>query len=120
MKGAVLSVLATGAVAQITQGPFAGLDLGLGQGHADFRVAAIDRNSPEFATCQQAIGIVQNCVSAIGGTEAAATADPEALVACACCDGRDNAAPLYSACSGYLEEEAAENTSQYEGEILQP
>ncbi|KAM0187977.1 hypothetical protein ACHAPI_010858 [Fusarium lateritium] len=114
MKGAVLSVLATGAVAQITQGPFAGLDLGLGQGHADFRVAAIDRNDPEFATCQQAIGIVQNCVSAIGGTEAAATADPDALVACACCDGRDNAAPLYSACSGYLEEEAAENTSQYE------
>ncbi|SPJ85866.1 uncharacterized protein FTOL_11649 [Fusarium torulosum] len=114
MKGAVLSVLATGAVAQITRGPFAGLDLGLGQGHADFRVAAIDRNDPEFATCQQAIGIVQKCVSSIGGTEAAATADPEALVACACCDGRDNAAPLYSACSGYLEQEAAENTSQYE------
>ncbi|KAF5672194.1 queuine trna-ribosyltransferase [Fusarium heterosporum] len=114
MKSVVLSVLASGAVAQITQGPFAGLDLGLGLGSQNFHVAAINPSDPEYATCQQAVGIVQGCVAAVGGAQAAQTADPQELVACACCDGSSNAAPIYSACSSYLAEEDAQDTSQYE------
>ncbi|KAM0346626.1 hypothetical protein ACHAPU_005338 [Fusarium lateritium] len=114
MKSVVFSVLASGAVAQITQGPFAGLDLGLGLGNQNFRVAAINPSDPEYATCQQAVGIVQECVAAVGGAQAAQTADPQQLVACACCDGSSNAAPIYSACSSYLSVEDAQDTSQYE------
>ncbi|KAF5977119.1 hypothetical protein FCOIX_6694 [Fusarium coicis] len=110
MKGAVLSVLASGAAAQITSMPFAALGLGP---HV-FQNNAINPTDPEYSTCQQAVGIVQDCVSSVGGLDAAATADPSALMACACCDGRSNAAPLYSVCSNYLEDEAPENTSQYE------
>ncbi|KAF5721945.1 hypothetical protein FMUND_3305 [Fusarium mundagurra] len=110
MKGAVLSVLASGAAAQITSMPFAALGLGP---HV-FQNNAINPSDPEYSTCQQAVGIVQDCVSSVGGLDAAATADPSALVACACCDGRSNAAPLYSVCSNYLEDEVPENTSQYE------
>ncbi|KAI1028030.1 hypothetical protein LB505_002291 [Fusarium chuoi] len=112
MKGAVLSVLASSAAAQITSMPFAALGLGP---HV-FQNNAINPTDPEYSTCQQAVGIVQDCVSSVGGLDAAATADPSALVACACCDGSSNAAPLYSVCSNYLEDEAPENTSQYEGE----
>ncbi|KAF4997912.1 hypothetical protein FGRMN_3551 [Fusarium graminum] len=114
MKSVVLSVLASGAVAQMTQGPFAGLDLGLGLGSQNFHVAAVNPSDPEYATCQQAVGIVQGCVAAVGGAQAAQTADPQKLVACACCDGSSNAAPIYSACSSYLAEEDAQDTSQYE------
>ncbi|KAF4446365.1 queuine trna-ribosyltransferase [Fusarium austroafricanum] len=110
MKGAILSVMASGAAAQITSMPFAALGLG----PHEFQNNAINPNDPEYATCQQAVGIVQDCVSSVGGLDAAATADPSALIACACCDGRTNAAPLYSVCSDYLSDEASENTSQYE------
>ncbi|KAM0562419.1 hypothetical protein ACHAPJ_002109 [Fusarium lateritium] len=109
MKSVVLSVLASGAAAQITM-PLAGLGLG----PELFQNAAINPSDPEYATCEQAVSIVQDCVSQVGGVDAAATADPTALVACACCDGRSNNAPIYSACSGYLSEEAPENTSQYQ------
>ena len=85
MKGAVLSVLASGAAAQITSMPFPALGLGP---HV-FQNNAINPTDPEYSTCQQAVGIVQDCVSSVGGLDAAATADPSALVACACCDGRD-------------------------------
>ncbi|KAF4973633.1 hypothetical protein FSARC_111 [Fusarium sarcochroum] len=110
MKSVVFSILASGAAAQMTSGPLAGLDLGP---HL-FQNAAINPSDPEYATCEQAVSIVQECVSEVGGLGAASTADPTALVACACCDGRSNAAPLYSACSDYLSEEAPENTSQYQ------
>ncbi|KAL4724833.1 hypothetical protein ACLX1H_008280 [Fusarium chlamydosporum] len=110
MKGAVLSVLASGAAAQITLAAMGGLGLS----PELFQNAAINPSDPEYATCQDAVSLVQKCVSAVGGVDAAPTADPEALVACACCDGRENAAPLYSVCSNYLEEEAPDNTSQYE------
>lgn len=113
MKGAVLSVLASGAAAQITLAAMGGLGLS----PELFQNAAINPSDPEYATCQDAVSLVQKCVSAVGGVDAAPTADPEALVACACCDGRENAAPLYSVCSNYLEEEAPDNTSQYEGEL---
>ncbi|KAM0303785.1 hypothetical protein HYE67_003864 [Fusarium culmorum] len=110
MKSAVLSVLASGAAAQITLGGLGGLGLG----PEIFQNAAINPSDPEYATCQDAVSLVQKCVSAVGGLDAAPTADAEALVACACCDGSENAAPLYSVCSNYLEDEAPENTSQYE------
>ncbi|GKU01497.1 queuine trna-ribosyltransferase [Fusarium langsethiae] len=110
MKSVVLSVLASGAAAQITLGPLGGLGLS----PELFQNAAINPSDPEYATCQDAVSLVQKCVSSVGGLDAAPTADAEALVACACCDGSDNAAPLYSVCSKYLEDEAPENTSQYE------
>ncbi|KAL6913011.1 hypothetical protein FSST1_010771 [Fusarium sambucinum] len=110
MKTVVLSVLASGAAAQITLGSLGGLGLNPGL----FQNAAINPSDPEYATCQDAVSLVQKCVSSVGGLDAAPTADAEALVACACCDGSENAAPLYSVCSGYLKDEAPENTSQYE------
>jgi hypothetical protein len=110
MKSVVLSVLASGAAAQITLGPLGGLGLS----PELFQNAAINPSDPEYATCQDAVSLVQKCVSSVGGLDAAPTADAEALVACACCDGSENAAPLYSVCSSYLEDEAPENTSQYE------
>jgi hypothetical protein len=113
MKTAVISVLASGAAAQVTLGSFGALGLGPGL----FQNAAINPSDPEYATCQDAVSLVQKCVSAVGGLNAAPTADADALVACACCDGSENAAPLYSVCSNYLEDEAPENTSQYQGEF---
>lgn len=113
MKTAVLSVLASGAAAQVTLGSLGALGLGPGL----FQNAAINPSDPEYATCQDAVSLVQKCVSAAGGLDAAPTADADALVACACCDGSENAAPLYSVCSNYLEDEAPENTSQYQGEF---
>lgn len=110
MKTAVLSVLASGAAAQVTLGSLGALGLGPGL----FHNAAINPSDPEYATCQDAVSLVQKCVSSVGGLNAAPTADADALVACACCDGSENAAPLYSVCSSYLEEEAPENTSQYQ------
>jgi hypothetical protein len=112
MKSVVLSVLASGAAAQITLGAIGGLGLG----PELFQNAAINPSDPEYATCEDAVSLVRKCVSSVGGVDAAPTADADALVACACCDGSDNAAPIYSVCSKYLEEEAPENTSQYEGE----
>ncbi|KAF5018577.1 hypothetical protein F66182_9434 [Fusarium sp. NRRL 66182] len=102
MKGTILSLLTSGAAAQITLGP------------ALFQYNAIDPSDPEYTTCQQVQRLVEGCVSSLGGLEGAATADPDEIISCACCDGRDNAAPLYSVCSDYLDEEGAENTSQYE------
>ncbi|KAF4464624.1 hypothetical protein FALBO_8532 [Fusarium albosuccineum] len=102
MKAAVLSLLAGGAAAQINLGPNL------------LNVAAANPNDPGYASCTEAVSLVQDCVSSIGGLDAAATADPQALIGCACCDGRSNAAPIYGACSSYLEEEVPDASSQYD------
>lgn len=109
MKGAVLSILASGVAAQVTIPPV--LAPGI------LNVAAVNPNDPGYQTCSQAVNLFEDCVASLGGVEAAADADPKKLLGCACCDGSSPAAPLYSVCSNYLEEELPTASEQYEGEL---
>ncbi|KAI8660423.1 hypothetical protein NCS57_01019600 [Fusarium keratoplasticum] len=106
MKGAVLSILTSGVAAQITIAPAIAPGI--------LNVAAVNPGDPGYQTCSQAINLFEDCVSSLGGVEAAANADPTELLGCACCDGSSPAAPLYSVCSNYLEEELPTASDQYE------
>lgn len=106
MKGAVLSILTSGVAAQITIAPAIAPGI--------LNVAAVNPADPGYQTCSQAINLFEDCVSSLGGAEAAANADPTELLGCACCDGSSSAAPLYSVCSNYLEEELPTASDQYE------
>lgn len=112
MKGAVLSILTSGVAAQITIAPAIAPGI--------LNVAAVNPGDPGYQTCSQAINLFEDCVSSLGGVEAAANADPTELLGCACCDGSSPAAPLYSVCSNYLEEELPTASEQYEGEFYAP
>ncbi|KAF4973323.1 hypothetical protein FZEAL_9358 [Fusarium zealandicum] len=101
MKAAILSLLTGGAVAQITLAPNL------------LNFAKIDRDSPQYSTCSVALDVVEGCISSIGGEEAAATADPEVLLACACCSSSKPIADYFSVCSTYLEDEAPLMSTQY-------
>ncbi|UPK94900.1 hypothetical protein LCI18_005835 [Fusarium solani-melongenae] len=106
MKGAVLSILTSGVAAQITIAPAIAPGI--------LNVAAVNPGDPGYQTCSQAVNLFEDCVSSLGGVEAAANADPTELLGCACCDGSSPAAPLYSVCSNYLEEELPTASEQYE------
>ncbi|WAO92743.1 Hypothetical protein NCS54_01026300 [Fusarium falciforme] len=106
MKGAVLSILTSGVAAQITIAPAIAPGI--------LNVAAVNPGDPGYQTCSQAVNLFEDCVSSLGGVEAAANADPTELLGCACCDGSTPAAPLYSVCSNYLEEELPTASDQYE------
>lgn len=102
MKAVVFSVL-TGTVA-------AQLNLPVGA----LNIAAINQNDPEFAVCTDIADKISECVSDLGGTTGLTTADPIAVVECACCDGGRAIATSYSVCSDYLSEEGGfEARSQY-------
>ncbi|RSM14243.1 hypothetical protein CEP52_001390 [Fusarium oligoseptatum] len=107
MKSAVLSILTSGVAAQVvTIAP--ALAPGI------LNVAAVNPGDPGYQTCSEAVNLFEDCVSSLGGVEAAANADPTELLGCACCDGSTAAAPLYSVCSNYLEEELPTASDQYE------
>ncbi|KAJ4318607.1 hypothetical protein N0V84_006772 [Fusarium piperis] len=106
MKGAVLSILTSGVAAQITIPPVIAPGI--------LNVAAVNPGDPGYRTCSQAVNLFEDCVSSLGGVEAAANADPTELLGCACCDGGSPAGPLYSVCSNYLEEELPTASEQYE------
>ncbi|KAH7258369.1 hypothetical protein FSOLCH5_002710 [Fusarium solani] len=107
MKGAVLSILTSGVAAQI-------ITIAPAIAPGILNVAAVNPGDPGYQTCSQAINLFEDCVSSLGGVEAAANADPTELLGCACCDGSSPAAPLYSVCSNYLEEELPTASEQYE------
>lgn len=110
MKGAVLSILASGVAAQTTLAPI--IPPGI------LNVAAVNPGDPGYQTCSEAVNVFEGCVSSLGGVEAAANADPTELLGCACCDGGSAVAPLYSVCSNYLEEELPTASEQYEGGFM--
>ncbi|KAH6890589.1 hypothetical protein B0T10DRAFT_323562 [Thelonectria olida] len=95
MKGTILSsvISASAVAAQLSIAP----EL--------FQAAAVNINDPEYTTCSVVADYVGECVTAIGGTDALATADPTALLSCACCVSATPVYPLYSACSSYLSDE---------------
>ncbi|KAM0435955.1 hypothetical protein ACHAPT_002847 [Fusarium lateritium] len=105
MKRAVLSLLTSGVAAQVTIAP----DFAPGI----LNVAAVNPGDPGYQTCSQAVDLFEGCVESLGGVDAVADADPTDLINCACCDGSSPAAPLYSVCSNYLEEEIPTASSQY-------
>jgi len=106
MKAAVLSILTSGVAAQVTVAPVFAPGI--------LNVAAVNPGDPGYQTCSEAVNLFEGCVSSLGGVEAAANADPTELIGCACCDGATAAAPLYSVCSNYLEEELPTASEQYE------
>ena len=104
MKGALLVLSAASSVAaQITLQAFPDV------------VAAINPNDPEYTACSAAQVLLEDCINAAGGTDAALTADPTALVQCACCVEETPISPVFSVCSTYLEEEAPAYSTQASG-----
>lgn len=107
MKGTILSsiIAASSVAAQMTVG------LGL------LNVAAINVNDPGYTTCSVVSDYLDSCVTSLGGTGALATADPTAILGCACCTDSTAIYPYFSACSSYLSEEGGPSYSDsYSGE----
>ncbi|KAF7559835.1 hypothetical protein G7046_g4333 [Stylonectria norvegica] len=76
-------------------------------------VAAIDPADPQYTVCSAANELLSYCVSSIGGTDAVLTADPTAILNCACCAEETALSPLFSVCSTYLSDEAPSYSTQY-------
>lgn len=103
MKAVIFSLLTGGVAAQFALPPNL------------LNIAVVDTDDAGFRTCTEVASQISSCVNILGGTDALQTADPLAVVECACCDDGSALAPAYSACSDYLSEEGG---SQYRSEYI--
>ena len=85
-------LMAGGASAQITAIPR------LGNG---VFVAA----NADFDACSTVFDLLAGCASSFGGIDAIATANPDDLMQCACCDSSNLVADVYGECSSYIVDE---------------
>ena len=108
MKGSLIALSLTSSVAaQIMTFP-----------HEAAIVAALDPSDPQYTACEAANDLLNECVSSAGGTDALQTADPTALLNCACCDSGSAISNSFSVCSTYLKSEAGIGyTSQASGKL---
>ncbi|KAM4058994.1 hypothetical protein HRG_008132 [Hirsutella rhossiliensis] len=67
-------------------------------------VAAVDPADPGFKVCSVANQKLQVCVRRAGGSGGLATAAPDELAQCACCEGNRPVDAAYASCSSYLVE----------------
>lgn len=84
MRSAAFTLFAAGAAAQFTLPPLANF-------------AAVNDDS-----CGTVAPVITSCYSKFGGSNGMLTADPNAIIGCACCTAGSNLAPAYSGCSSEL------------------
>ncbi|CAG9944835.1 unnamed protein product [Clonostachys rosea f. rosea IK726] len=84
MRSAAFTLFAAGAAAQFTLPPLANF-------------AAVNADS-----CDTVAPVITSCYSKFGGSNGMLTADPNAIIGCACCTAGSNLAPAYSGCSSEL------------------
>ncbi|VUC37605.1 unnamed protein product [Clonostachys rosea] len=84
MRSAAFALFAAGAAAQFTLPPLANF-------------AAVNDDS-----CGTVAPVITSCYSKFGGSNGMLTADPNAIIGCACCTAGSNLAPAYSGCSSEL------------------
>lgn len=76
-------------------------------------VAAADPE--EAGACVTANQKLRACVHQAGGSSGLATAAPEDLVQCACCEGNGPVGSVYASCSSHLAEAEPTLSSAYSG-----
>lgn len=101
MYTTVLSLLLAGtATAQITVPPYLNNEINLAN---------------DMDACMSAGNQVLNCADQVGGFDNLLGADPDELLACACCADGSALAPAYSSCYEYLSDEGAGLTDYARG-----